>query len=55
MISAKVKGGAYCGPDKLAETRGSPALAKVPPQAEDAIGAARLWAASEQLTGVTIG
>jgi NAD(P)-dependent dehydrogenase (short-subunit alcohol dehydrogenase family) len=44
--------GAYYGPDKFNETRGYPALAKSPPQALDTAVAARLWARSEQLTGV---
>jgi NAD(P)-dependent dehydrogenase (short-subunit alcohol dehydrogenase family) len=50
--SPDAKGGAYYGPDKLGETRGSPAPAKVPPRAEDAAAAQRLWHASEQLTRV---
>jgi NAD(P)-dependent dehydrogenase (short-subunit alcohol dehydrogenase family) len=51
--SPHAAGGAYYGPDKLGETRGAPALAKIPPRAEDARMAARLWDVSEQLTGVT--
>jgi hypothetical protein len=51
--SPHAAGGAYYGPDKLGETRGAPALAKVPAQAEDTRTAARLWDMSEQLTGVT--
>ncbi|MET0254798.1 MAG: oxidoreductase [Luteibacter sp.] len=53
--SRDVRGGAYYGPDKLAETRGSPTLAKIPPRALDAPAARRLWDVSEQLTGVTAG
>lgn len=49
----EAKGGAYYGPDALGETRGYPRLAKVPPAAADRESAARLWAASEQLTGVS--
>ena len=49
--SPHAAGGAYYGPDKLGETRGAPALAKIPAQAEDARTAARLWDVSEQLTG----
>jgi hypothetical protein len=45
-----VKGGGYYGPDKLSETRGYPAPAKVPPRAEDAAAAQRLWRESAQLT-----
>ncbi|MES2642848.1 MAG: SDR family oxidoreductase [Myxococcota bacterium] len=51
--SPEARGGAYYGPDKLGETRGYPALAKVPPRADDPIAAERLWRASEALTGVT--
>ncbi|MBV8796358.1 MAG: SDR family oxidoreductase [Hyphomicrobiales bacterium] len=51
--SPAAKGGAYYGPDKLGETRGYPAPARVPPRAKDAAVAARLWEVSEQLTGVT--
>jgi len=47
------EGGAYYGPDKMGETRGHPAPAKVPPQALDATAAARLWRVSEVLTGVS--
>jgi NAD(P)-dependent dehydrogenase (short-subunit alcohol dehydrogenase family) len=49
----EARAGAYYGPDKMSETRGFPALAKVPPQAEDKAGAERLWLASEHLTGVS--
>jgi NAD(P)-dependent dehydrogenase (short-subunit alcohol dehydrogenase family) len=48
----EAKGGAYYGPDRMSETRGYPALAKVPPQALDEAAAARLWQASEALTAV---
>ena len=44
--------GAYYGPDKFNETRGYPALAKTPVQANDTAVAARLWQVSEELTGV---
>ena len=47
--------GAYYGPDRFRETRGYPALAKVPSQARDSAVAARLWDVSEQLTGVRFG
>lgn len=50
--SPEAVGGAYYGPHKLSETRGFPAIAKVPPQALDTSIAARLWSASEQITGV---
>jgi len=45
--------GAYYGPDKMGETRGSPTLAKIPPKAEDAGIAARLWEISVRLAGVS--
>jgi len=51
--SPQAQGGAYYGPDKLSETRGYPAIAKVPAQALDASDAERLWRESERLTGVT--
>ena len=50
--SDRAKGGGYYGPDKMAETRGHPAEAKIPPQALDMAVAARLWDVSEALTGV---
>ncbi|MDR6984252.1 NAD(P)-dependent dehydrogenase (short-subunit alcohol dehydrogenase family) [Rheinheimera pacifica] len=51
--SPQAQAGMYYGPDKLSETRGNPALAKIPPQAYETEIASRLWMASEQLTGVT--
>jgi len=48
--SPQAQGGAYYGPDKLSETRGYPAVAKIPPQALDTSVAARLWIESERLT-----
>ncbi len=47
------KGGKYYGPHRLSETRGFPTTAKIPPQAEDASVATRLWTISEGLTGVS--
>ncbi|PZU49941.1 MAG: short chain dehydrogenase [Sphingomonas sp.] len=47
--------GAYYGPDGLGETRGYPAEARIPPQALDAVAAARLWLASTELTGAEFG
>jgi len=46
-------GGAYYGPDGIAELRGYPTLAKVPDQALDQAVAARLWQVSEELVGVS--
>jgi NAD(P)-dependent dehydrogenase (short-subunit alcohol dehydrogenase family) len=51
--SPLAKAGSYYGPDKMQETRGFPALSKIPPQALDASAADRLWRMSEHLTGVT--
>ncbi|MDD2869721.1 SDR family oxidoreductase [Neomegalonema sp.] len=50
--SPGAKPGAYYGPDRLRETRGFPAEATIPPQAQDAKAAARLWEVSEKLAGV---
>lgn len=50
--AAQARGGACYGPDKLGETRGFPAQARVPAQALDPVAAARLWEESEALTGV---
>jgi NAD(P)-dependent dehydrogenase (short-subunit alcohol dehydrogenase family) len=50
--SPEARAGVYYGPDRMNEMRGAPALAKVPPQAEDPVAAERLWRISEQLTGV---
>lgn len=47
--------GGYYGPDRLGETRGWPATAKVPPRAEEPSAASRLWQCSEELTGLTFG
>ncbi|SDA75654.1 NADP-dependent 3-hydroxy acid dehydrogenase YdfG [Pseudomonas sp. NFACC15-1] len=49
--SPQAQGGAYYGPDRLGETRGYPAIAKVPAQALDTSVAARLWIESQGLTG----
>lgn len=46
------KSGEYWGPNGFYEMRGPPALAKVMPQARDAVAAKRLWEVSEELTGV---
>ncbi|SDB30532.1 SDR family oxidoreductase [Pseudomonas sp. NFACC13-1] len=48
--SPQAQGGAYYGPDRLGETRGYPAIAKVPAQALDTSVAARLWIESQGLT-----
>ena len=46
--------GGYYGPNRLSETRGYPAPAKIPSQALDQEAAARLWDVSETLTGVRL-
>jgi NAD(P)-dependent dehydrogenase (short-subunit alcohol dehydrogenase family) len=51
--SPQARGGAYYGPDRLGESRGSPAPARVPPQALDTGSGERLWRESERLTGTT--
>ncbi|MFZ6185376.1 oxidoreductase [Nannocystis pusilla] len=51
--SPEASAGAYYGPNKMNEMRGAPALAKVPPPAEDRAAAERLWRVSEQLTGLS--
>jgi len=44
--------GAYYGPNGRNEVRGSPGPARIPPQAEDASVAERLWRLSEDLVGL---
>ncbi len=46
----EARGGAYYGPDKLSETRGHPAPARIPDNALDAAAQTRLWTESEWLT-----
>jgi NAD(P)-dependent dehydrogenase (short-subunit alcohol dehydrogenase family) len=49
-----VHGGEYFGPDGRGEMRGHhPKLVQFSPAARDEAAAARLWAVSEELTGVT--
>jgi NAD(P)-dependent dehydrogenase (short-subunit alcohol dehydrogenase family) len=47
--------GAFVGPDGPGETRGHPRLVAASAAARDRSAARRLWAASEQLTGVRFG
>jgi NAD(P)-dependent dehydrogenase (short-subunit alcohol dehydrogenase family) len=47
--------GGYYGPNRLGETRGYPAPAKLPPTATDTTAAARLWQQSEMMTGLVFG
>lgn len=49
----EAQAGAYYGPIGEEEKRGPLGLASVPAAAKDAAAAARLWALSEQLTGVS--
>ena len=49
----EAKGGTYYGPASWGETRGSPAAARIFPQAADPAAGDQLWALSERLTGVT--
>ncbi|WP_326722721.1 oxidoreductase [Streptomyces sp. NBC_00243] len=46
-------GASYVGPDGFAEMRGGPALVGRSAAASDPESAVRLWAASEELTGIT--
>jgi NAD(P)-dependent dehydrogenase (short-subunit alcohol dehydrogenase family) len=48
----EAKGGVYYGPDKMSETRGFPAIAKIPTQAEDKAVAQKLWEVSQNLAQV---
>lgn len=50
-----VSGGQYFGPQGFQELKGPPGSAKIEPQALDTAVAAKLWAVSETLTGVTFG
>jgi NAD(P)-dependent dehydrogenase (short-subunit alcohol dehydrogenase family) len=52
-MAPEVKGGAYYGPTGRGETRGAPGPARIMPQAADPVVGSRLWALSEQLTGLT--
>ena len=45
--------GGFYGPNGMMEWRGYPGPAKVPARAEDRAVAERLWAVSEELTGVS--
>lgn len=53
--SPLAKPGAYYGPNSRNEMRGTPALSKVPPRAEDTDVAQRLWGLSERLIHLTFG
>lgn len=51
--SPQVRAGQFIGPDGRDQTSGTPKLARLPRGADDQAEGERLWAASEQLTGVT--
>lgn len=53
--SPEAIGGKYYGPDKMAETRGFPREAQVPPSALDGTLAKRLWETTEGLLQITFG
>lgn len=48
----EAKGGLYYGPNKMSETRGLPAVAKIPAQAEDMEISLKLWEVSQKLAKV---
>ncbi|MBW7674236.1 SDR family oxidoreductase [Chryseobacterium chendengshani] len=50
--SPYAKGGLYYGPNKMAETRGFPSVAKIPAQAEDVNVSLKLWEVSQELAKV---
>ncbi|WP_232424985.1 SDR family oxidoreductase [Algoriphagus resistens] len=50
--SPEAKGGLYYGPDKIQETRGFPAIAKIPTQASDLKVSLKLWEVSKKLAKV---
>jgi NAD(P)-dependent dehydrogenase (short-subunit alcohol dehydrogenase family) len=50
--SAEAKGGEYIGPDGFMEIKGAPVVVQPKPQALDEAMGKRLWAVSEELTGV---
>lgn len=53
--SPDARAGGYYGPDGLAELRGYPTAARIPPQALDETVAAWLWDLSETLVGERLG
>ena len=52
--SPKARGGGYYGPDGFYELKGAPGPARIARQAHDRAVAARLWEASETLTGIRL-
>ena len=53
-LARDVQPGGYYGPSRFDERRGPVAPSKVMGQGRDDAAAARLWAVSEHLTGVTL-
>ena len=51
-LGADIQGGDYCGPKSAWEMRGAPIKVGSSRASRDPVAAARLWAVSEQLTGV---
>jgi hypothetical protein len=51
-VGDDVRSGEYWGPGGLLQLRGQAAVVRARPRAHDRTEAARLWAASEQVTGV---
>ena len=51
-VSPDAKGGHYYGPDGFMELKGYPVEVEAKPQAKDEAAAEKLWAISEQATGV---
>ncbi len=52
ILSSDVRGGDYFGPGGLLEIAGKPARAKLNTATKDVAGASRLWAISQEMTGV---
>ncbi|UTI62454.1 hypothetical protein NBH00_13895 [Paraconexibacter antarcticus] len=53
--TADVPPGSYAGPSRRLESQGPPTLVRTAAEARDEAVAARLWALSEELTGVSFG
>jgi NAD(P)-dependent dehydrogenase (short-subunit alcohol dehydrogenase family) len=51
-LGADIQGGDYCGPQSMGEMRGDPGKVDSSRRSRDESVAARLWAVSEELTGV---
>jgi len=49
-----IQGGDYCGPQSMGEMRGDPVKVASDRRSRDKAVAARLWAVSEELTGVRL-